>query len=194
MVALAYRLAGMSVDEFLSWTPHDSRLWQLVDGEPRMMAPPSTTHGLVQAELARIIGNHLLATRSRCRLLVTPGVIPRVHANHNMRIPDLAVSCARQPPERPDLVDPLLIVEVLSPSNEAKTWSNVWAYTTIPSVREIVVLRTDTIAAEILHRAADGSWPAEPDSAEAGASLVFDSIALQTDLTALYRGTSFNPD
>ena len=34
------------------------------------------------------------------------------------------------------LADPLLLVEILSPSNEAKTRVNEWAYATIPSVRE----------------------------------------------------------
>ena len=58
---------------------------------------------------------------------------------------------------------------------------------------EIVVLRTDGIGAEILRRAADGAWPPEPEAAEAG-DLVLNSIGLQTDLAALYRGTPFNPD
>ena len=32
------------------------------------------------------------------------------------------------------LADPVLLVEILSPSNQAESRANVWAYTTIPSV------------------------------------------------------------
>ena len=37
----------MTVDEFIAWVG-DGR-WQLVDGEPRAMAPASATHGIIQA-------------------------------------------------------------------------------------------------------------------------------------------------
>ncbi len=66
------------------------------------------------------------------------------------------------------LTDPVLIVEFLSPSNQTETWSNVWAYTTVPSVREILVVWTVTVGAEPLRRGADGSWPREPARVEAG--------------------------
>ena len=60
MVALSKMPAEMSVGEFLAWQPGDGRAWQLVDGEPQAMAPASRTHGTLQAELARLIGNHLV--------------------------------------------------------------------------------------------------------------------------------------
>jgi hypothetical protein len=50
------------------------------------------------------------------------------------------------------LTDPVLLIEILSPRNQAKTWTNVWAYTSIPSVREILILRGDRVAAELLRR------------------------------------------
>jgi hypothetical protein len=81
-----------------------------------------------------------------------------------------------------------LIVEILSPSNVAETWANVWAYTTIPSVREIVVLRTVSIGAELLRRRPEGSWPSTPEAIEAG-DLILESIGFQAPLTALYRTT-----
>ena len=59
------------------------------------------------------------------------------------------------------LPDPVLVIEILS-SNQAKTWTNVWAYTSILSVREILVLRADRIAAELLRRSPQGEWPDRP--------------------------------
>ena len=55
----------------------------------------------------------------------------------------------------------MLAVEILSPSNEAKTWANTWAYTTIPSMQDILVVRSLEIGVELLSRQSDGSWPSE---------------------------------
>jgi hypothetical protein len=122
-------------------------------------APASLTHGALRSEIARLMGNHLRASGSRCRVITAPGVVPRVLAEHNMRLPDLAVTCT--PPERDAcaLTDPGLIVDTLSPGNQGQTWSNVWAYISIPSVREILVVRSDEIAASLLRRETDGTWP-----------------------------------
>ena len=60
------------------------------------------------------------------------------------------------------LPDPVVLIEILSPSNEPKTRANIWAYTTIPTVAEIVVLRSTSVAAEVLRRQPDGEWPEQP--------------------------------
>src|ERR1700730_11873855 len=152
------------------------------------MAPASRTHGALQNELGRLIANHLVERSSLCSVLANPGVVPRVQAEQNVRIPDLAVICSDYEAEEPVIADPVMIVEILSPSNAAETWANVWAYTTIPSVREIVVLRTVSIRGELLRRCPDGSWPRTPEAIEAG-DLAPKSIGLQAPLTALYRTT-----
>ena len=179
----------MSVEEFLAWLPGHGRRWQLVDGEPRAMAPGSSTHGAIQAETGRLIGNHLLARGGPCRVITEAGVVPRVQAGHNVRVPDLAVTCTPARGETAVLDDPVLVIEILSPSNQAETWSNVWTYTTIPSVAEILVLRTAAIGAELLRRRPDASWPERPETLAAGDALVLDSIGLSVALAALYRTT-----
>ena len=177
----------MSVPEFLAWVPGDGRAWQLVDGIPQAMAPANRTHGTLQGELGRLIANHLADGNSPCTLVVTPGVVPHVQACHNVRIPDLAVTCSAYDSEEAVLTDPVLIVEILSPSNAAETWANVWAYTTIPSVQEIVVLRTATVGADLLRRGVDGGWPREP--ARVTADMQLDSIGLRVSVPGLYRQT-----
>ncbi len=83
----------------------------------------------------------------------------------------------------------MLIVEILSPSNKAETWSNVWTYATIPSVREILIVRSDEIGADLLRRQSDGSWPAEPARIAPDEMLTLDSIGFTCPLRALYRTT-----
>lgn len=178
----------MSVDEFLDWEPGDGQMWQLVDGEPQAMSPAKRTHGALQGELSRLIQNHLVSRGGPCSVVITPGVIPHVQASYNIRIPDLAVTCTDYEKEESALTDPVLIVEILSPSNQAETWSNVWTYATIPSVQEILILHSIKIGADVLRRRSDGSWPQEPDSITNG-DLVLESIGFRTPLAGIYRTT-----
>jgi Uma2 family endonuclease len=80
------------------------------------------------------------------------------------------------------------IVEILSPSNRADTWRNVWAFTTIPSVQEILLLSRTAIQAELLRRGSDGSWRGSSTVIKNG-DLVLESIDLTVPLGAIYRTT-----
>ncbi len=117
----------MNVAEFLAWSPASAQRWQLVDGEPQAMAPANRTHGAIQAELCRLIANHLAERKSPCSVVTAPGVVPRVQAEINFRIPDLAVTCSGYESEESALADPVLVIEIRSPNNQAETWANVWA-------------------------------------------------------------------
>jgi Uma2 family endonuclease len=150
----ALRRPLLTVDEFQDWDPppgmEDWR-WELVDGEPVAMAPPGINHGAIQAQSAFLLTAHLRAHRPTCRVIITPGVIPQLRARFNERIPDLGVSC-RPFTDGRSLADPILLVEILSPSNETKTRANAWAYATIPSVQEVLIFASTAVRAEVLRR------------------------------------------
>ncbi len=178
----------MNVAEFLTWDAPGETRWQLVDGEPVAMALSSRTHGSLQGEMGSLIGNHLVALGNGCAMITAPGIIPRVRSNENFRIPDLAVTCTRYDTEEYDVSNPVLVVEILSPSNRAETWRNVWAFTTIPSLQEILLLSSTSVRAELLRRGDDGSWPAASTVIENG-DLLLDSIGLTLPLADIYRTT-----
>jgi Uma2 family endonuclease len=178
----------MTVDEFLVWDADDAtgRRWQLIDGEPVLMAPAADAHARIHSELDRLLGNHLLAVGSPCSVVVAPGIVPRVRANENFRIPDLGVTCA--PPSGGVMVpEPVLLIEILSPGNEAKTRSNIWAYATIPSVQEILAVRSTRMEVELLRRDAGGNWPASPLIVRPPEVLELASVGFATAVSALYR-------
>ena len=192
MNALAKVPVRLTMAEFLAWEPGDGRKWELVDGEPRAMAPAQAIHSLLQAELARLIGNHLLEQGGPCRAATEAAIVPRVQANHNLRVPDLVVTCTPGDGDDGLISAPVLIAEILSPSNQAQTWSNVWAYTSIPSVQEILVLHSVGIGAEVLCRGPDGAWPADTSKVKAG-DLVLESIRFRAPLADVYRTTRLRP-
>ena len=181
----------MTVTEFLQWDPGDGQTWQLVDGEPQAMAPASMDHAVLLNELAALLRNHLLQHRPDCFSAINGGVVPRARSAINARIPDLAVICSRADRTGPLMREPLILCEILSPSNEAETTANIWAYTTIPSVQEILILDGTAIAADVLRRNADGTWPDDPIECTDG-RLELASIGFTTDLTTLYRGNVYD--
>lgn len=178
----------MTAEEFKAW-PGDGAggKYELVDGELRMMSPATTTHGTMQANLSRLIGNHLLG--GRCRVLSEPAVEIRVRADVNRRVPDLGVTCTPDQRGEVELPDPILLVEIMSPGNKADTWSNVWAYTTIPTVREILIVSSTRIFAQLLRRGPDESWPKEAAEIAADGALALETIALTLPLKDAYAGT-----
>ena len=188
--ALSRRPRLMTVAEFLDW-PGDGtgRRFQLVDGELRPMSPGSPTHGRIQSTLVRLIGNALVAAGSPCQVVSSPGVVTARHAHMNMRVPDLGITCKPDAPEDRALPDPMVLIEILSPSNATDTWDNVWAYTTIPSAREIVVVHSTRVKAELLRRGADGRWPAEPEAIGADGTLRVESTDFACPLRAAYAQT-----
>ncbi len=177
----------MTADEFLVWDAPGPNRWELVDGLPRKMAISSVAQGLVHSEATVLIRNHLFETHAHCRLMIRSCVQPRVRADLNVRTPDLVASST--PRQAGDMLvrDPKLMVEIVSPSNERDRWSNVWAYTTIPSVRDILVLHVSLARAELLHRGDDGAWPDNALTLLSGDTLTLQSIDMALPLTEFYR-------
>lgn len=182
----------MTVAEFQDWLPpagEEDRRWHLVDGEPVSMAPTSITHGLIQSEIGGLIWQHLRRIGSQCRIVTAPGVIPRVRATNNERIPDLGVTCSPQTDGRV-LSDPVLLIEIVSPSNEADTRRNVWTYTSIPSVVEILLLSSTSVSGELLRRNSQGEWADDPLMLNGDSLVELASIGFTASMRDIYATTS----
>jgi Uma2 family endonuclease len=188
MVAVREVPEFMTVDAFLAWDAPDGALWQLVNGVPVAMAPANGTHAVIQNEVGALLRNHLVAHRPRCRALGTPGVIPRLDSEEHFCIPDIGVTCVPVPRGAVAIADPILLIEILSPGNTLRTWQNVRAYTTIPSVQEILVIRTGSVGVQLLRRAPDGTWPEVPLAIESG-DVTLESIGFDVPVATLYTGT-----
>ncbi|MBD0274487.1 MAG: Uma2 family endonuclease [Acetobacteraceae bacterium] len=100
----------------------------------------------------------------------------------------------RSPPSGGQFVaDPALLIEILSPSDAALTRENVWAYSTIPSVGEILLLGGVRVEAELLRRGPDGSWPKAPVFLGTEGDVELASVGFRAPLRAFYRTTDLLP-
>ena len=185
VAALKLPFRRMSVAEFLVWDDGGGRRWQLRDGKPELMAPATDRHGSIQSALVAALFTHLAGQGSGCRVVTNPGVVPGAGADHTMLIPDIGVTCA-PPRGTHTMPEPVVLIEILSPSNAAKTRANVRAYASIASVAEILVVHAARIGAELLRRRADGGWPEQPELLGPDSELRLDSIGFAAPLRSAY--------
>ena len=172
----------MTVAEFLAWDPPDAGdRWELIDGQPVAMAPPRARHALIAAETSRLLGNHLV-DHPRCRVATEAGVKPD---DYNLRIPDLSVTCETLTPDDLLLREPVLIIEILSPTNARDTRAAAVRYMTIPSVQEILLLHSAEMRADLLRRQPDIAWARLTLEAEDAVELA--SIGFSAPVAAFYR-------
>ncbi|HEX6111926.1 MAG TPA: Uma2 family endonuclease [Geminicoccaceae bacterium] len=130
----------MTLAEFLQWDDGTDRRYQLLDGLAMMMAPSLEAHG----ELAAALAAETRARVKPSRRVISEAGIAIPERADTYYVADLAVTCAPREPGRRMVVEPVLVVQVLSPSTgEVDRWRKVADYRTLPSVREIVVAFSD---------------------------------------------------
>lgn len=181
-------LPHMTLDEFLAWDGggHVGKL-ELVEGVVRAMAPASAAHSLIQANTVRLIGNHLKERGSHCRAATEAPIVPPAGRRKNARAPDVAVTCAPIT-DSPTFDEPVLIVEVLSPNNESETWESIEVLLGLPTMREVLVLQSTRIEAEVLRRDARGYWPSH-GLIGPGGRVQLESIDCDLPVEEFYEGT-----
>ena len=105
----------MTVADFLNW-PGDGTgvIFELVDGVVRALDPASDTHNTIFGNLQGHIWQHLRAHRPQCRVVPTAGLQPRLRANWNWRVPEIAVTCAPNRQGVHPTEGAILIAEILS--------------------------------------------------------------------------------
>ena len=186
-----------TVEEFLELDFADDRRYELIDGEVVAQVSPSPEHGTIQSALDRHIGNALDARNkrdgTRCRSLTEAGIPTPLDPKHNWRQADIAATCEPHVPRSRFTTAPTLLVEILSPEDEAKQRAKLHVYGALPSVREILFVDSRCIRAEVHRRQPDGSWPAEPEIVVGDEPLRLESCGLEVPLSACYPFLNLPP-
>lgn len=134
----------VTVAEFLRFNGDSDRRYQLFGGEIVMMAPPSPTHGALAARISRQLGNRL---RRPCEPLSEAGIV-LPWSDTSFYVADVAVTCSPIAGQT-WCPEPVLVVEVLSPSTEAEDRGvKLPAYRRLASVQDILLVASDRAAIE----------------------------------------------
>src|SRR5947209_10612867 len=138
----------MTFEEFLRWDDGTDTRYELIDGFPVAMAPPAEAHRIFAVRLVSRI-DAALAGRRPCNAQIEPGVVRPDRAD-SYYVPDIAVTCEPNEPGRQAMVDPILIVEILSPSTErSDRRRKMPAYQKLETVQEIMLIDADSYHAEL---------------------------------------------
>ena len=155
-------------------------------GEIFAMAGASYAHNLLVGHLVRELGQQL---RSRPCSVLPSDMRVRVSPAGLYTYPDVVVVCGEPqfPDEQKDtLLNPSLLVEVLSPSTEAYDLGRKFEhYRSIESLGEYLVVATDRIHANLFTRQADGWLLTSASRMED--SLDLQSVGCRLTLADLYE-------
>ncbi len=181
----------MTVAEFLAWyerRPDDGR-WELLDGEPVLMAPASERHQVIVTNILAALRG---PARDRdCRVLPGMGILSDERDDF-APIPDVVVRCG---PLNPDgyASDPVFLVEVLSPSTMTNDRGRkVDFYKSIPSLGTFAVIYADEARVEAWRR--DGEAWAFQVLKGLGAALDLPHLAARLALADIYRDIPLSDD
>src|SRR5215204_1190668 len=126
----------LNVEEFLDSCPDDRRHYQLIDGVIVAMAPPTTAHQIIAANLAYEIVTAVSVSLPNATARLQAGIAPQGLAGRNHFETDITVTC-ESGGYRGIAAEPLLIGEILSPGTERDDcFVKLAEYQAIPSVLE----------------------------------------------------------
>ncbi|MDQ3800694.1 MAG: Uma2 family endonuclease [Acidobacteriota bacterium] len=180
----------ISVEDYLEGEKISPVRHEYVYGEIYAMAGTSDRHNLIAGDIYASLVFHL--RDSKCQPFM--GDI-KVRVSPNVYYyPDLLVSCEENPENPYFRNQPILIVEVVSPSTkEIDRREKLLFYQQMPSVQEYVIIEQEKMHLEIHRRQPDGRWITyyynDDDLDE---RIEFQSVGLSLSLEEIYRRVKFD--
>lgn len=177
----------LSPEEYLAFERESTERHEYADGEIFAMSGGTIEH----AEIAgNVIGELRTALAGRgCRVL-TADMRIHIEASRRFVYADASVVCEKprfHDGRRDTLLNPKLIVEVLSDSSEAYDRGDKFAqYRTLPSLRTYVLASQKEPRVEVFSRQEDGSWVLRVYGPGERAALL--DLDASLDVDAIYRG------
>lgn len=181
----------MTADEYLAWEAQQAERHEFVNGELLAMAGAEDRHVTVALNLATTLNAHTPGTP--CRTFMSDMKLQVVETG-SFFYPAILVTCsATDRLSRLVKREPVLLVEVLSPSTAAYDRGNKFAhYRRIPSLRELALIDPQSRCTDVYRKGADGLWVLHPF--EAGQSLSLASLELTITAEALFANVDDSPE
>ena len=145
-------LKRMTVDEFLVWAEaQPERRFELVHAQPVAMSPERAEHLDAKGDVYVALRQAIRAARLPCHAF-PDGMTVRVD-DETAYVPDAVVHCGpRIDRKATTLPDPIIVVEVLSPSTgSVDVTAKLAGYFQVPSVQHYLIV--DPIARQVIHHA-----------------------------------------
>jgi Uma2 family endonuclease len=140
---------------FFAWHERQETRYELVDGAPQAMTGANQRHNLVTRNCYDALRRRLGAGPCQPSTFNTAVRIP----GGNIRYPDLLVDCGPYRPDDYAASEPVLVVEVFSPTTKAFDQTRkLEEYRAVPTMRHRLVLDPEAPRAQLHSRGPDGVW------------------------------------
>ena len=145
----------MTVDEFLATAEEREGRWEIENGVAYAMAPERISHAEAKFQAVVALRDAIARAKSPCRAVVD-GPAVRI-TKRTAYQPDALVYCGpRLPGDAREVPNPVIVVEVSSPSTRARDEGRkLVAYFSLPSVAHYLQLDTGD-SALVHHKRAEG--------------------------------------
>jgi Uma2 family endonuclease len=175
----------MSLDEFLAWERDQPERYEYAGGVVKMMTGGSLDHSTIASNLWTALRDRLRG--GTCRAFRGDS---KIIANHSVRYPDLSVTCTQVRGTEDVVLDPILVVEVISPSTEREDRGRKkFDYFATPSIRQYAIIEQDERLIDLYTRSGDG-WTDEIIVGDA--VLKLSSIGVEVSLDVIYEDTELD--
>src|SRR6185436_1384401 len=185
----------VSIEDYLVAERQAETKSEYLDGEVFAMSGASREHNLIAVNVAASVHGQL---KRRPYEAYAGGM--RVHspATGLYTYPDVTVVCGEprfEDSELDTLLNPTLLIEVLSPSTEAYDRGRKFAqYRTLESFREYVLVSQDEVRVEIFTRQDDGHWLLSQEAGRLEETVPLASIGCELRLADVYDRVFEPPD
>ncbi|HYZ26835.1 MAG TPA: Uma2 family endonuclease [Geminicoccaceae bacterium] len=126
-----------TLEEFLAFDDGTDTSYQLFEGRIVAMNPPLRGHGTLVVRLAALISTQL---KPPCEAVAEAGIIP-VNRRHSWYKADLIVTCTPGNFKDQFIAEPVLVIEVLSPTTSATDFNRKLPdYQQIPSMQDVLLV------------------------------------------------------
>lgn len=191
MVALPHK--RWTAEDYLAFERASDERHEFIDGQVYLMAGASENHNLITANVIIALGSQL---RGRPCKLYPSDMRVRIGGRDDYHYPDISVVCGEaqiEDDEQDTLLNPTLIVEVLSPSTEqfdrGKKFEN---YRLLPSLQEYVLIAQDRAHIEHYVRQEGGTWLySEVKGLDAVGEITLPSIGCSLSMADVYDKVEF---
>jgi Uma2 family endonuclease len=169
-----------TLEEFLAFDDGTDTSYQLFEGRIVAMDLHLRGHCALAARLAQIVGNQL---RPPCEAALGAGIIP-VNRRHSWYKADLVVTCTPGNHKDPFIAEPVVVVEVLSPTTSATDFNRKLPdYQQIPSMCDILLVSSMERLVRHWRRDPDG-WI--EDASRGSATLRLSGLPVAIAMADLY--------
>ena len=189
MTNLAPNILVTSAD-YLAWEIDQPERHDFVDGEVHAMSGGEDRNATVAGNVYIALREHLRGTA--CRVYAVD-VRLHVRARDNYFYPDVMVTCSdADRASRLSKSDPVLIVELLSESTEARSCQirrgeKFANHRAIESLAEYVMIDIPSRRVELYRKGTDGLWVLHPtEMMQPDACITLESVKLKIDSSTLF--------